>query len=168
MAGPVDASELISPKKLKPSGCTVTTLPSWAQKSTWQIVEKPYQPSKRSTDILIAQRAHVTAWEVQAAPQTTGISFLCSVSCMERSPLASTCSWQHGSQPWWSEPDLGLSGKEAKAGSFQHNSLASALVKTGRADSTNVSRASPTAAHPAYSCWSLPVNASSSAGFLPS
>lgn len=139
-------------------------------------MEKPHQPSKRSNDILIAHRAQVTAWEVQAATQTTGISSLCSVSCcMERSSLASTCSWQHGSQPRWSEPDLGLSGKEAKAGSFQHNSLASALVralaalvKTGRADSNKMSRGSPAAAQPAYSHWSLSVNASSSAGFLAS
>jgi len=39
---------------MKPSGCTVTTPPAWAQKPTWQIMERPYQMSKYGKDILFA------------------------------------------------------------------------------------------------------------------
>lgn len=41
-------------KKMKPSGCTATTLPAWAPKPTWQITERPSQTRKDGNDTLLA------------------------------------------------------------------------------------------------------------------
>lgn len=133
-------------------------------------------PVDTSNDTLFA--AQGTAWEAQAATQPADISSLRSVSCcIEKSFLTQTCcQQQEAPRPWWSEPDQGLSGQEAKAGPFQHSPLAAAQGQASfcssgresRTNSTEVNEDGPAASQPTHSCWSLSVNTdfSSSGGFL--